>query len=80
MWSGSATKSTVCWAWCSLNSFGFHHEDGGQRTNVHRVQTVLTEALVRVQNELFDLGAELACPPATLPEYMVLISQRKPTS
>ena len=51
------------------------HEDGGQRTNVHRVQTVLTEALVRVQNELFDLGAELACPPATLPEYMVLISQ-----
>lgn len=51
------------------------HEDGGQRTNVHRVQTVLTEALVRVQNELFDLGAELACPPATLPDYMVLISQ-----
>ncbi len=51
------------------------HEDGGQRTNVHRVQTVLTEALIRVQNELFDLGAELACPPATLPEYMVLISQ-----
>lgn len=51
------------------------HEDGGQRTNVHRVQTVLTEALIRVQNELFDLGAELACPPATLPDYMVLISQ-----
>ncbi|MGA0352152.1 MAG: cob(I)yrinic acid a,c-diamide adenosyltransferase [Poseidonia sp.] len=51
------------------------HEDGGERTNVQRVQTVLNEALVRVQNELFDLGAELACPPATLPEYMVLISQ-----
>jgi len=51
------------------------HEDGGERTNVHRVQTVLNEAIVRVQNELFDLGAELACPPATLPEYMVLISQ-----
>ena len=51
------------------------HEDGGERTNVHRVQTVLNEAMVRVQNELFDLGAELACPPATLPEYMVLISQ-----
>ena len=51
------------------------HEDGGERTNVHRVQTVLNEAIVRVQNELFDLGAELACPPSTLPEYMVLISQ-----
>ena len=51
------------------------HEDGGERTNVQRVQTVLTEALSRVQNELFDLGAELACPPATLPDYMVLISQ-----
>ncbi|MEE2647965.1 MAG: ATP:cob(I)alamin adenosyltransferase, partial [Candidatus Thermoplasmatota archaeon] len=29
------------------------HEDGGERTNVQRVQTVLNEALVRVQNELF---------------------------
>ena len=53
------------------------HEDGGERTNVQRVQTVLNEALVRVQNELFDLGAELACPPATLPEYMVLLSQEQ---
>ena len=51
------------------------HDDGGERTNVQRVQTVLTEALSRVQNELFDLGAELACPPATLPDYMVLISE-----
>ena len=53
------------------------HEDGGERTNVHRVQTVLNEAMVRVQNELFDLGAELACPPETLPEYMVLISDEQ---
>ena len=51
------------------------HDDGGERTNVQRVQTVLAEALSRVQNELFDLGAELACPPATLPDYMVLISE-----
>ena len=51
------------------------HDDGGERTNVQRVQTVLNEALVRLQNELFDLGAELACPPENLPDYMVLISQ-----
>ena len=51
------------------------HDDGGERTNVQRVQTVLNEAVVRVQNELFDLGAELACPPETLPDYMVLLSQ-----
>ena len=51
------------------------HDAGGERTNVQRVQTVLAEALSRVQNELFDLGAELACPPATLPDYMVLISE-----
>ncbi len=53
------------------------HEDGGDRTNVQRVQTVACEALSRLQNELFDLGAELACPPGNLPEYMVLISQEQ---
>src|SRR5210317_845358 len=51
-----------------------HHEDGGDRTGAKRVQNVASEALSRVQNELFDLGAELACPPSTLPEYMVLLS------
>lgn len=51
------------------------HEDGGDRTSVQRVQTVACEALSRVQNELFDLGAELACPPDALPEYMVLLSE-----
>ena len=30
-----------------------------------------------MQNELFDLGAEMACPPETLPDYMVLISQEQ---
>ena len=51
------------------------HEDGGDRTNVQRVQKVVGEAFGRVQNELFDLGAELACPPENLPEYMVLLSE-----
>ena len=51
------------------------HEDGGERTSVARVRTVASEALVRVQNELFDVGAELACPPDNVPEYMSLISE-----
>jgi cob(I)alamin adenosyltransferase len=53
------------------------HEDGGDRTSAKRVHTVATEALSRVQNELFDLGAELACPPSTLPDYMVLLSEQQ---
>ncbi|MDB4604924.1 cob(I)yrinic acid a,c-diamide adenosyltransferase [bacterium] len=51
------------------------HEDGGDSTNVQRVQKVVGEAFGRIQNELFDLGAELACPPENLPEYMVLLSE-----
>ena len=39
------------------------HDDGGERTGVIRVQTVIGEAVSRVQNELFDIGAEMACPP-----------------
>jgi cob(I)alamin adenosyltransferase len=51
------------------------HEDGGSRATVERVQTILSMVLTRVQNELFDLGAELACVPSELPEYMVLINE-----
>ncbi|MFL2969530.1 MAG: cob(I)yrinic acid a,c-diamide adenosyltransferase [Candidatus Poseidoniaceae archaeon] len=53
------------------------HEDGGNRATVQRVQTILSMVLTRVQNELFDLGAELACDPSKLPEYMVLISEEQ---
>lgn len=53
------------------------HEDGGNRATVQRVQTILSMVLRRVQNELFDLGAELACDPSKLPEYMVLISEEQ---
>ena len=53
------------------------HEDGGNRATVQRVQTILSMVLKRVQNELFDLGAELACEPSKLPEYMVLISEEQ---
>jgi len=49
------------------------HDDGGVRSSAQRVNIVVSEALGRVQNELFDIGAELACPPETLPDYMVLV-------
>lgn len=52
-----------------------NHDDGGQRTSVRRIQQVVGEALGRTQHEVFDLGAELACPPQTLPEFMVLINE-----
>jgi cob(I)alamin adenosyltransferase len=53
------------------------HDDGGDRTNVQRVELVVVEALGRIQHELFDLGAELACPPEDVPEYMTLIGKEQ---
>ncbi|MDG1551163.1 MAG: cob(I)yrinic acid a,c-diamide adenosyltransferase [Candidatus Poseidoniaceae archaeon] len=51
------------------------HGDGGQSSSIKRVKRVVNLALSRIQNELFDLGAELACLPSELPEYMELISE-----
>ena len=51
------------------------HGDGGQSSSVKRVNSVVNFVLSRIQNELFDLGAELACLPSELPEYMELISE-----
>ena len=51
------------------------HRDGGDRKGAGRVHFICDSALSRVQHELFDLGAELACPPQNLPEYMVLINE-----
>ena len=53
------------------------HDDGGRRATVQRIQTVVDLVLPRVQSELFDLGAELACPPLKLPEYMVLLGEKQ---
>ena len=53
------------------------HEDGGSRATVERVQTILSMVLTRVQNELFDLGAEMACEPEKLPDYLNLISTKQ---
>jgi len=51
------------------------HDDGGQSSSVKRVKRVVNLALSRIQNELFDLGAELACLLNELPENMELISE-----
>ena len=49
------------------------HADGGSSATINRIQNIAESALDRIQNELFDLGAELACEPDKLPEYMQLI-------
>tara|TARA_Y100000766_G_C18916270_1_gene611722 strand:- start:2960 stop:3619 length:660 start_codon:yes stop_codon:yes gene_type:complete len=51
------------------------HPDGGNRVTTRRVKDVCNSAIGRLQSELFDLGAELACPPDQIPEYMQLIDQ-----
>lgn len=51
------------------------HADGGERASVKKVQRTCEAALGRLQSELFDLGAELACPIDAVPEFMVLIDQ-----
>ena len=52
-----------------------HHSDGGDRKGAERVHFICDAALSRIQHELFDIGAELACPPEKLPEYMRLIDE-----
>jgi cob(I)alamin adenosyltransferase len=51
------------------------HQDGGGRVTVRRVKDVCSAAIGRLQSELFDLGAELACPLDQIPEFMQLIDQ-----
>ena len=53
------------------------HEDGGKSSSVNRVKKVVITALSRIQNELFDLGAELACMPNKIPEQMELVSEKQ---
>jgi len=51
------------------------HSDGGERKNVKEVQHIVTISLQRIQQELFDLGAELACPKNKIPEGIILLEQ-----
>ena len=46
-----------------------------KQSNNSTVKDVCNSAIGRLQSELFDLGAELACPPDQIPEYMQLIDQ-----
>ncbi len=54
-----------------------NHADGGSSASITRIQKIAEAALDRIQNELFDLGAELACKPSGLPEYMELITEQQ---
>jgi len=49
------------------------HADGALRATVRDVQVVSERCLGRLQNELFDVGAELACPPGEIPEGMGVV-------
>jgi cob(I)alamin adenosyltransferase len=51
------------------------HADGGQRSTVRQVCEVTTSVIGRMQHELFDLGAELSCPPDNIPEGIVLLGE-----
>ena len=59
-----------------VNRLRGEHVDGGERASVKAVRRISEAALGRMQSELFDLGAELACPKDAIPEYMVLIDQQ----
>lgn len=49
------------------------HTDGGTKTSAIRAAHLGEEALSRVQQELFDLGAELACPPKNIPTGITML-------
>lgn len=49
------------------------HPDGGIKTNVVKTRNAGEMALARIQQELFDLGAELACPKENIPEGIILL-------
>ena len=60
-----------------LNRLEATHVDGGPRATVRRVQSELNSKLMIIQQELFDIGGECACPPEDLPETMGLIGQEQ---
>jgi len=51
------------------------HPDGRVRTSVKRAGHLGGKAVSRVQQELFDLGTELACPPDNIPEGIELLGE-----
>lgn len=53
------------------------HRDGGERATVRRALNIARQPLETVQQELFDVGAELAGTPAGLPAKMGLIGSEQ---
>ena len=49
------------------------HSDGRIKTSVQKAAKLGEVVIARVQQELFDLGAELACPNDNIPEGIVLL-------
>ena len=68
-------NATIGMVLMETNRLASTHSDGGERITVRRVKDVCGSALNRIQSELFDLGAELACPIESIPEYMELLDQ-----
>jgi len=58
-----------------IDRFPQQHSDGGTRAAVTQIQSISLEALSRLQQELFDFGAELACPPKNIPEGITLLEE-----
>ena len=47
--------------------------DGRVKPVVNQVIKIVNDAISRIQQELFDIGAELACPKDKIPEGIVLL-------
>ena len=58
-----------------VNRMPTKHSDGGQRKNVQEVQNISLLGIKRIQQELFDIGAELACPIDNVPKGIQLLDQ-----
>lgn len=57
------------------NRIPIKHSDGGERKVVQEVQQIISRGIKRIQQELFDLGAELACPVDNVPPGVILLQQ-----
>lgn len=60
-----------------LNRLTDTHQDGGPRATVRKVQSEVDPKLKIIQQELFDIGGECACPPKDLPEAMGTIGMEQ---
>ncbi|MAT48712.1 MAG: ATP:cob(I)alamin adenosyltransferase [Euryarchaeota archaeon] len=58
-----------------INRMPTKHSDGGLRKNVLEIQHISSFGLKRIQQELFDIGAELACPIDNVPKGIQLLDQ-----